>query len=282
MLWRLAHLVLQFDNVIIEGDDVPDNTDSLVEGDLLATIYWFEESWRVHNMELCFSLTTDDYVYDNPPYPIMSREETIALVEWFFATYPTIYVNEGLTMASAKDKIAVLEHTDTYISPDTGAPVEEFHICVEEFDGTKIKKGLTYLDIGDSMIQAGLMPPRNLGDMIPSFPLPAPEATGLAPMEASAELLKRLNSHDLPDVARIIRRDASVWYPFINRIANRSELIDIHEQFLGGFSDLRWENVRRVDMGDGWLFSEVKLIGTNDGEFLGKPATGLPMEVRLV
>lgn len=29
-----------------------------------------------------------------------------------------------------------------------------------------------------------------------------------------------------------------------------------------------------------WLFSEVKLRGINDGEFLSKPATGLPMEVR--
>ena len=49
---------------------------------------------------------------------------------------------------------------------------------------------------------------------------------------------------------------------------------------LGGFSDMSWENTRRVDMGDGWVFSEVTLMGTNDGEFLGVSATGLPMEVR--
>jgi hypothetical protein len=99
-------------------------------------------------------------------------------------------------------------------------------------------------------------------------------------MEASAELLERLNSHDLPNVAKMLRTDVDTWFPFIGRRANRREFIDIQEQFLGGFSDMNWENVRRVDMGDGWLFSEVKLRGTNDGEFLGKPATGLPMEVR--
>jgi hypothetical protein len=116
--------------------------------------------------------------------------------------------------------------------------------------------------------------------MIPSFPLPASEATGLNPMAASSELLERLNSHDLSNVAKMLRTDVDTWFPFIGRRANRSEFIDIHEQLLGGFSDASWENVRRVDMGDGWLFSEVKLRGTNDGEFLGKPATGLPMEVR--
>jgi len=272
--------VLQFDNIIITGDDVPDNTDSLVEGDLLAIIHWFEEAWRSHNIDLLFSLTTDDYTFEWPPSPSMNREETISMVEWYMATYPNTYVHEGLTMASAKNGVAVMEHTDTYIWPDNGAPIEDFHICVEDFEGPRIKKGTSYGDVGITLIQAGVMPPRKLGDMIPSFPLPGPEATGLSSMEASAELLKRLNAHDLPNVAKMLRRDVDIWYPFIDRPANRSEFIDIHEQFLGGFSDMSWENVRRVDMGEGWLFSEVKLRGTNDGKFLGKPATGLPMEVR--
>jgi len=271
----------QFDNIIITGDDVPDNTDSLVEGDLLAMMYWFEESWRVHNGDLYFSIFTDDYIADQPPYPPMNKEETRPMVEWFMTTYPTLHVLDGaFHKASVKDGVGFMEHTDTYVWPDNGAPIKEFHICLLDFSGPKPWKITVYLDYGASLIQAGVMPPRNLGDMIPSFPLPAPEETGLAPMEASAELLERLNSHNLSSVAKMLRRDVSVWYPLIGRTANRSELIDIHEQFLGGFSDMSWENVRRVDMGDGWLFSEVKLKGTNDGEFLGKPATGLAMEVR--
>ena len=271
----------QFDNIIITGDDVPDNTDSLVEGDLLAMMYWFEEAWRVHNIELYSSLFTDDYTFEWPPYPPMNSEETLSMVEWYFANCPTFYILDGaFHKASAKDGVGFMEHTDTYLWPDNGAPVEEFHICLLDFRGPRPKRLTAYLDSAASLIQAELMPRRNLGDMIPSFPLPGPEATGLSSMEASAELLKRLNSHDLTNVAKMLRRDVNVWYPFIGRTANRAELIDIHEQFLGGFSDMSWENARRVDMGDGWVFSEVKLMGTNDGEFLGKEATGLPMEVR--
>jgi len=271
----------QFDNVIITGDDVPDNTDSLVDGDLLAAMYWFEEAWRVHSTDLLFSVFTDDYIADMPPYPPMNKEEVVPVVEWYMETYPTIYVlDEGFRMASAKNGVAFAEHTDVYAWPDNGAPIEEFHVCLLDFRGPKPERITVYCDYGISLIQAGVMAPRNLGDMIPSFPLPAPEATDLSSMEASAELLGRLNSHDLPNVAKMLRRDVDVWFPFIDRQANRSEFIDIHEQLLGGFSDMNWENVRRVDMGDGWLFSEVKLIGANDGEFLGKGATGLPMEVR--
>ena len=124
------------------------------------------------------------------------------------------------------------------------------------------------------------MPPRKLGDMVPSFPLPEPEATGLSPMAGSAELMARLNSGDLQSAAKMIRKDVNVWFPFILRDASRVELIDIYEQILGGFSDAHWETIRRVDMGDGWVYFEGTLKGTNDGEFLGIAATGLPMEVR--
>ncbi|MBM3212187.1 DUF1080 domain-containing protein, partial [Candidatus Poribacteria bacterium] len=79
--------VLQFDNIIITGPDVPDNTASMVDGDLLAIIYWFEEAWRSHNIDLLFSLTTDDYTFEWPPSPSMNREETISMVEWYMATY---------------------------------------------------------------------------------------------------------------------------------------------------------------------------------------------------
>jgi len=273
--------VAQFDNVIITGDDVPDNTDSLVEGDLLAAMYWFEEAWRVKNADLFFSIFTDDAMFDSIPYPPMNLEEDIPFVEWYMETYPTLYVlDEGFRKASVKDGMGFMEHTDVSVWPDNGAPIEEFHICQLDFRGPKAKRLTLYGDWGTSLIQAGVMPPRNLGDTIPSFPLPSPEGTELASMEASAELIARLNSHDLSSVAKMLRRDVDVWFPFIGRPANRREFIDIHEQLLGGFSDMSWENVRRVDMGDGWLFSEVKLMGTNDGEFLGKQATGLPMEVR--
>ena len=273
--------VLQFDNVIITGDDVPDNTDSLVAGDLLPAMHWFEEAWRVKNADLLLSVYTDDAMFEAFPYPPMNKEEDKPFLEYMFSIYPTFDITrDSFTLVSVADEVGVLEHTDTYVYPDNGAPVEELHICLMDFRGPKAKRLTVYGDWAAGMIQAGAMPPRNLGDMIPSFPLPAPEGTGLAPMKASAEFTARLNSGALSNVAKMIRADADTWFPFIGRSANRSEFIDIYEQLLGGFSDANWENTRRVDMDDGWVFSEVTLRGNNDGEFLGKVATGLPMEIR--
>jgi hypothetical protein len=195
---------------------------------------------------------------------------------------PNFSLGNPIHLASSSDMVGVTEHSDLYSHPETGAPIETPHICVKDYnDELKAYKLTIYGDFwADEPIQAGLMPPRNLGDMVPSFPLPELEATGLPPMAASAELMARLNSGNLTGAAKMIRGDVDVLFPFINRTASRSEFIDIYEQILGGFSDAKWETMRRVDMGNGWVYFEGTLKGTNDGEFLGKAATGLRMEVR--
>ena len=63
----------QFDNIIITGDDVPDNTDSLVDGDLMAIMAWHGRAWDARNADLFFSIYTDDFVFDSPPYPPVYR-----------------------------------------------------------------------------------------------------------------------------------------------------------------------------------------------------------------
>jgi hypothetical protein len=247
----------------------------------MAIMAWHGRAWDARNADLFFSIYTDDFVFDAPPFPPVEREEQIGNTMWFWETYPTHHVNEGLSMASAANNIGFMEHSDLYVHPDNGAPIDTPHICLMDFRGLKSYHHTVYGDwIATELIQAGLMPPYNLGDMIPSFTLPAPEATGLNPMEASTEFTARLNSRDLNSVAKMIREDADIRFPFNYRLINRSEFIDIYEQIMGGFSDVNWENVRRVDMGNGWLFSEALLKGTNDGELFGKAATGLPMEVR--
>ena len=253
--------------------------EELTKEEMLAVMHLFEEAWRTHDMDLLFSIYMDDAVFDFPPFPPpMNLEEVRAFCEEYLLAYPTFYIPEGFHKVSSKDGVGFAEHTD--INVTDGIPMENFHICLLDFEGPKVKKFTNYSDWGTDLIQAGVMPPRNLGNLVPSFQIPAPEGTGLAPMEASAELLTRLNSHDLSSVAKMLRKDVDAWFPFIERIAIRSEFIGIHEQLLGGFSDFSWENTRRVDMDDGWVFSEVTLRGTNDGEFLAKDATGLPMEVR--
>jgi len=255
----------------------------LTKEEMLATMKMLDYAGMTRDADLYVSYYTDDAIVDCPPLPIYDAEEDKPYLEGLFSTYPTFSVNKSFHqdyLVSVSDKIGIAEHSSTYVRPDNGVPVEALHLCVMDFvstpSGAKMKKLTAYMDWADEM----LMPPRGLGDMIPSFELPDSEATGLTPTEASAEFIARLNSHDLPNVAKMLRWDADVRFPFINRQANRSELIDIYEQMLGGFSDANWENTKRVDMGDGWVFSEVTLRGNNDGEFLGQQATGLPMEIR--
>ena len=255
----------------------------LTKEEMLATMEMLDYVLMTRDADLYVSYYTDDAIVDCPPFPIYDAEEDRPYLEELFLTHPTFSVTKSFHrpyLVSASDKIGVAEHSSTFVWPDNGVPVEALHLCVMDFvstpSGAKMKKLTAYLDWADETF----MPPRNLGDMSPSFELPDSEATGLAPMEASAEFIARLNSHDLPNVAKMLRWDADVRFPFIDRQANRSELIDIYEQMLGGFSDANWENTKRVDMGDGWVFSEVTLRGTNDGKFLGRAATGLPMEIR--
>ncbi len=264
-----------FDTLSMPGQAMP--TDEAKE-EILAIMEAMNEAYGALDADLIVSYYAEDAIVDCPPFEPWGKEEDREFLREFYAIYPTFSLATALSLASGSEKVGILEHSQLYVV--NGSPIDALHICAHDFEGGKMKRLTVYMDYAIEQIQSGAMPQRNLGDMIPSFPLPAPAGTGLNPMEASAEFLERLNSHDLSNVAKMIQTDVDVWFPFIGRTSNRRELIDIHEQMLGGFSDMSWENVRRVDMGDGWVFSEVKLRGTNDGEFLGKPATGLPMEVR--
>ena len=249
----------------------------MTEEEILAIMKGMDYAYNTQDIDQVVSYYAEDAVIDSPPFEPWGKEDDREFLKWFMETSPFSLADPHY-LASGPEKVGIVEHSTIYAV--NGLPINGIHICAHDFDEGKMTRLVVYLDYAIEQIQSGAMPPRNLGDMIPSFPLPELEATGLAPMEASAELLERFNSHDLASVAEMIQYNANVWFSFIGRTANRRELISIHEQMLGGFSDMRWENVRRVDMGDGWVFSEVKLMGTNDGEFLGKATTGLPMEIR--
>ena len=184
---------------------------TLIKGDILAILDKFEGAWQAHDMDRLFSIYTDDAMFYFAPSPTpMSLKEVRAFCDDYIKAYPNIYVPKGFHMASAKDGVGVMEHLD--IHTENGIPIQDFHICMLDFEGTKAKKFTNYSDWATDLIQAGAMPPRNLGDMIPSSKLPVPEATGLSPMKASAELLARLNSHDLSSVAKMLRTDMDFCY----------------------------------------------------------------------
>jgi hypothetical protein len=252
----------------------------MTKEEILEFLEITDDACRMLDVDLIMSTYAEDAVIDIPPFDPENREQQEEFLRWFVEAYPTFSITNVNYLVSDSPQLGIAEHSMTYILPNNGIPFDGYHICAFDLENGMIKRHTIYMDYAWEMIQSGVMPPRNLGDMIPSFPLPEPEPTGLTPMEASAELLTRLNFHDLSSMAKMLSLDADLWFSFIGRTASRPEFVDIHEQMVGGFSDMSWENVRRVDTGDGWVFSEVKLMGTNDGEFLGKPATGLPMEIR--
>ena len=53
------------------------------------------------------------------------------------------------------------------------------------------------------------------------------------------------------------------------------------ESFLAAFPDLRMEPVDILESGDK-VVARVKVTGTNQGEFLGAPATGKAIDVQLI
>jgi hypothetical protein len=239
-----------------------------------------DDATKAHDADWLLSLFTDDALFDVVVIPAMNKEEDIIFIKGYYSSHPSMSLSETFSLVSVSDNVGISEHYVTSVWQDKGIPTAIFHMDIVDFEGDKMKRLTVYADFATEMLQAGVMPGRNLGDMIPSFTLPEPEGTGLAPLEASEELAARLNTHDLVSLAKMVGKDADIRFPYIDRPSNRSEFIDIYEQILAGFPDTQWKTTRKVDMGDGWVVTEATLKGTNNGPFLGNPARGLPIEVR--
>ena len=165
-------------------------------------------------------------------------------------------------------------------APATGKPIEVPHLNIVEFEGDKVKKMTTYLDLVTGFVQVGLLPPGELPPLEPSFTLPDPEPTGLSPLEAVANINARWDAHDLALFAQGIHADAELLIAALGLTLNRESFIAMQELYFLAFSDLRSELVRMIDMGDGWVLGEAVFRGTNDGPYFGIPATGRTVEQR--
>ncbi|MGC9327511.1 MAG: ester cyclase [Candidatus Hinthialibacter sp.] len=111
-------------------------------------------------------------------------------------------------------------------------------------------------------------------ELVPSFTLPDPEPTGLSPLEANAEIIARMNNFDTVGLAKMLHQDAAL------NSTDRNGYIAQFEIFFNGFSDIQTEIVRVIDLGDGWILTEIINYGTNDGNFFGMPPTGKTMDIR--
>ncbi|MBM3238850.1 ester cyclase [Candidatus Poribacteria bacterium] len=247
---------------------------------LLAILKEVDDATKAHDADWLLSLFTEDALFDVVVIPPMNKEEDRIWIKGYYSSHPSMSLSETFSLVSVSENVGISEHYLTSVWQDKGIPTSIFHMDIMDFEGDKMKRLTVYADFATEIIQAGVMPGRNLGDMIPSFNLPDSEKTGLVPLKASEELTARINAHNLVSLAKMVRKDADIRFPYIDRPSNRSEFIDIYEQIMAGFPDAQWKTSRKLDMGDGWVVTEATLKGTNNGLFLGNPATGLPIEVR--
>ena len=258
------------------------------EQELLAVDLARRKTVNTHNIDDILSYFTDDGVLDFVPAPSpMGMEQIGPFFEDLFRGFPDWRQEPGNVLVSDNIVVGEIRAFETLLGewqgiPPTGkaAVVPFLDIC--DFEGDRLKRSVTYSDMVTTLIQLGAMPAPDPVELVPSFTLPDPEPTGLSPLEANDELLARWNAHDAARWAQIIHSDADIFYAAIGTPMSRDAAVALQEVFFRGFSDVRGEIVRMVDMGDGWVLVEAVFGGTQDGPYLGIPATGRYADVSVV
>ena len=239
------------------------------------------DAMNAHDLDTMMSYWADDSVWDiasaPPPAPKMYVEMGLAQR---FAARPDFRMTEGRTFAVGD--IVVEEALTMYTVVDTGAEVVVPHLSIYEFEGGLIKKVTTYNDKVGPMVQRGEMPAPEPIELTPSITVPDHEPTGLSAMEANAEHIKRWNSHDAALTTKMYHADLNMFVGPLGQAVDRSAMTAINEMYFTGFPDTNLQAVRTIDLGQGWILTEHVGRGTHLNTFMGVPAAGYSMEIRLV
>lgn len=257
------------------------------EEEIRATWQGIMDALNAHDVDQYLSYLTDDVVIDwaPAPSPANGKEEVAALVAGFQQGFPDIHFNPQRILTSGNilvcEYIVTGTHQEDWMGiPATGKSFQSLNFDIMEYEGDKVKRATCYWDNAILMVQLGVMPASELPSLEPSFTLPDAEATGLSPLEAEVEAQSRWNTHDLALYAKIVHPHAEVLIAPLGATLDRNGYIASQELYFLAFPDVRMEPVRLIDMGDGWVVSEVLFRATNDGPYFGIPATGRPVELR--
>jgi steroid delta-isomerase-like uncharacterized protein len=252
------------------------------EEEMRTAMQGFVEALNAHDVAEMSSYWTDDVVYDFVPQPppLNGKQEVEAFFEALFQGIPDFHGVQTRILVSDNIMVTEAAVTGTHSGelsgiPATGSSLQLLALHIWEFEGDKIKRATEYVDTASTLMQMGLMPAPDLDPalLVPSFAVPDAEPNGLTPLEAFQELLARWNAQDLPGFAKMIHPDAEIFDTGLGIPVNRDAYVAAQEMNFQGFSDMRGDIVRVIDMGDGWILREVLFTGTNDGPFMGMPAT---------
>lgn len=250
--------------------------------ELIAVRNAYAAAMDAHDLDTMLSYWVDDCVYDyvRQPPPGEGKEAIRAGFEAIFASFPDFHTDEGRVFATGN--IVVVEHNTVATYLDTGIEVIGPHLDIYEFEGDKIRKATTYSDAAGQMIQLGVMPAPDMPALVPSIVVPDPEPTGLSHIEANTELVARWNSHDAASVAKMDHADARIFAGPLGTHLDRAAMMAMNELYFTSFPDVELEVVRTIDLGDGWVLTELVSRATHESPFIGVPAAGYPIELRVV
>ena len=238
-----------------------------------------------HDIDAILSHLAEDFVVDATTFdaPISSREHLRAMWEDLYDANRDWHSSDD-TLVLASGNIVVVEHASlgTNTREAAGLPWIWPHIDVYEFEGLKIKHHMSYGDYASILVQLGMMPAPEMPALVPSIAVPAPEATGLSPMEANTDQINRWNSHDAALVTNTYHADAQIFAGPLGMTLDRIATTAMNEMYYSAFPDVKLEIVRAIDLGEGWVITELLATATHQASFLGIPAAGYPTEIRVV
>ncbi|MDI6451301.1 ester cyclase [Anaerobaca lacustris] len=258
--------------------------------DLMAVRGAFADALNAHDLDAVVSFLADDFVFDwvGMPTLIVGPAQFRASLEGQYMHSPDWHTDEGRVFAT--DNVVVVEHAamGTQTGPlaelpdlePQGNPWAWYHVDIYEFEGDKIKRLTSYGDTAGVYMSMGVMPVPEMPDFVPSIAVPAHEPTGLSPLEANAEHVRRWNSHDAASMAKIYHADCTVFAGPLGMELDRVAMTAMNEVFFSAFPDVELEIVRTIDLGNGWVLTELLWQATHQGTFFGIPPMGYATENR--
>lgn len=268
MLWHIVLILIISTPIVAQTPE-----------ELIGVRDAYAQAMNDHDFNLMETYMAEGFVYDLVSMPPPFGKD---LFRWGMEGYfqdPIWHTDEGYV--GAVDNIVVVDHNSVATGAD-GVVAASPHLDIYEFEGTSIKKVTTYGDNLNQAIASGQVPPPVMPPLVPSQPLPDPEPTGLSPLEAHAEHVQRWSDRDIDAVARMYHTDCRIKAGPMVMTFNRDEMMALNEAYFDAFPGGQLRVIRTIDLGGGWVLTELVSESVHQSPFMGVPASGYPIAIRTV
>lgn len=259
---------------------------SMMVEDIVDVVGAIRNGLNEHDMDMVMPFIAEDFTAEHS-WDVNVRDAQQYKEGWenIFRAFPDEEFFEINTIAGDSIVFEEAAMQGTHMEewgglPPTGEKGDPWrYLNVWDYEGLTMKHLTMYGDMQTVMINAKVMLAPELPPLIPSFPIPAMEGTGLSPLEASIEMGDRWNDHDLIAWIKIFNDFVpNIYLSVPGMQLNLEEVAAVFEMNFTGFPDVHGDVVRKVDCGDGWILTESICHGTHTGPWFGIPPTGRTYE----